>query len=214
MNILVIGTETSFLELKERIGSDHEFEFIIQFNESIDLEGYDLIFDFSISDNPEYYSFYGSLTNPLIFLNTITITLAELAYTFGQKNDRIFGFNGLPTFVNREVFEISSLRVDPNLSDFPFEYELVQDRIGMVTPRIVFMIINEAYFTVQEGTANKEAIDTGMKLGTNYPYGPFEWTNKIGIHHIFETLESLYEDTKDERYKIAPLLKQEYLMSS
>ena len=61
-------------------------------------------------------------------------------------------------------------------------------------------------------TASEEDIDLAMKLGTNYPYGPFEWARKIGIKHIYEILEALYEDTKDERYKISPLLKKEFLL--
>jgi 3-hydroxybutyryl-CoA dehydrogenase len=73
------------------------------------------------------------------------------------------------------------------------------------------MIINEAYYTVQEGTATRADIDLAMKLGTNYPYGPFEWCERIGLEHVYHLLEAVYDDTKDERYKIAPLLKKEYL---
>ena len=73
------------------------------------------------------------------------------------------------------------------------------------------MIINEAFYTLQEGTASPEDIDKGMKLGTNYPYGPFEWCERIGLAHVYELLEAMYEDTKEERYKICPLLKQQYL---
>ena len=43
------------------------------------------------------------------------------------------------------------------------------------------MIINEAYFTWEAGTSTKEEIDIAMKLGTGYPYGPFEWGEKIGL---------------------------------
>ncbi len=91
------------------------------------------------------------------------------------------------------------------------EFHLIEDRVGMVSPRVVCMIINEAYYTVQEGTASREDIDLGMKLGTAYPYGPFEWCEKIGVKNVYEVLEALYDDTKDERYKICPLLKKEYL---
>lgn len=83
----------------------------------------------------------------------------------------------------------------------------------MVTPRIVCMIINEAFYTVQEGTASKEDIDKSMKLGTNYPYGPFDWCSKIGIKNVFELLDAMYTDTREQRYKICPLLKTEYLES-
>jgi 3-hydroxybutyryl-CoA dehydrogenase len=75
------------------------------------------------------------------------------------------------------------------------------------------MIINEAFFTVQEGTASREDIDTGMKLGTAYPKGPFEWMNEVGIENVYLALEAIYNDTKDGRYKICPLLKKEYLQS-
>lgn len=91
------------------------------------------------------------------------------------------------------------------------DFLLVDDRIGLVTPRVICMIINEAYYTVQEGTASREDVDMAMKLGTNYPYGPFEWCNRIGIKHVYELIEALYDDTQDERYKICPLLKKEYL---
>ena len=57
--------------------------------------------------------------------------------------------------------------------------------------------------------ASKEDIDTGMKLGTNYPKGPFEWADEIGLKNIYQTLEAMYEDTKEGRYKICPLLKTE-----
>ena len=74
------------------------------------------------------------------------------------------------------------------------------------------MIINEACYTLQEGTATMSDIDISMKLGTNYPFGPFEWADKIGIKNVYEILENLYNDTKDERYKICPLLKTHYLL--
>ena len=73
------------------------------------------------------------------------------------------------------------------------------------------MIINEACYTLQEGTASIPDIDLGMKLGTSFPYGPFEWADRIGLEDIYTTLEAVYDDTKDERYKICPLLKTKYL---
>jgi 3-hydroxybutyryl-CoA dehydrogenase len=81
----------------------------------------------------------------------------------------------------------------------------------MVSPRVVCMIINEAFYTNAEGTASEKDIDLAMKLGTNYPLGPFEWAEKIGIENVYEVLEAVYEDTGDERYKINPQLKKKYL---
>lgn len=87
----------------------------------------------------------------------------------------------------------------------------VADRVGMITPRVICMIINEAYYTLQEGTASKADIDLGMQLGTNYPHGPFAWAERIGIREVRSLLEAMYNDTKDPRYKLCPLLKTESL---
>jgi 3-hydroxybutyryl-CoA dehydrogenase len=84
----------------------------------------------------------------------------------------------------------------------------------MITPRILFMIINEAFYTLQEGTASKEDIDIAMKLGTNYPFGPFEWCDKIGVEEVVSLLDRMYEDTHDERYKVCALMRTEMYSSS
>lgn len=97
------------------------------------------------------------------------------------------------------------------MNELGWNYEIVGDRVGMVTPRVIFMIINEACFALQEGTAGKEDIDRSMKLGTNYPKGPFEWADQIGIRDTYETLNAIFTDTGDERYKVCPLLKTKYL---
>ena len=71
------------------------------------------------------------------------------------------------------------------------------------------MIINEAYFAIGEDVSSKNEIDLAMKLGTNYPYGPFEWAKKIGLHNIYYLLKTL--SNNDNRYIPAKALKQEVL---
>ncbi|RYZ19701.1 MAG: hypothetical protein EOO16_19165 [Chitinophagaceae bacterium] len=78
---------------------------------------------------------------------------------------------------------------------------------GMVTPRVIAMIINEAYHALAEGVSSKEDINTAMKLGTNYPFGPFEWAARIGLKNVAELLLVLAET--NERYKPGALLLQE-----
>jgi 3-hydroxybutyryl-CoA dehydrogenase len=132
----------------------------------------------------------------------------------------LFGFNGLPTFLNRQTIEVSLLKKEDEdtlrktCAELQTDFLVVEDRVGLVTPRVICMIINEAYYTLLEGTASREDIDLAMKLGSNYPFGPFEWSQRIGIKHVYELLEALYDDTRDERYKICPLLKKEYLGTS
>jgi len=85
------------------------------------------------------------------------------------------------------------------------EFVCVEDRVGLVTPRVICMVINEAYYTLEEGTATRNDIDLAMKLGTNYPYDPFEWAKRIGIKNVIELLEAVYSDTQDDRYKVCSL---------
>jgi 3-hydroxybutyryl-CoA dehydrogenase len=78
----------------------------------------------------------------------------------------------------------------------------------MVMPRILCMLINEAAFALTENTASAEDIDTAMKLGTNYPLGPIEWADRIGVVNVVAILKSLNDDLREERYRIAPVLSQ------
>jgi 3-hydroxybutyryl-CoA dehydrogenase len=217
MGVLVFGNSQNFHEVREKLGAevliDHESDVLGYEN---NFKDYELILDFTFDEQPEIVELYGGLKNsPLILLNSVKTTLAEAFYIFvGGENVQIAGFNGLPGFVNRDLWEITSARPDLDLQvlkKLGINWEMVDDRVGMVAPRVISMIINEAYFTVQEGTADRESIDQAMKLGTGYPYGPFEWASRIGLENVYELLDALYQDTRDERYKIAPLLKKEYL---
>ena len=220
MNILVIGEVGNFQECKTRFGDLHTYTFETVHQEAEKHFGTsDLIFDFIVDEYPLEIELYKDKTNTVVFVNSAKISLAELS-NFAEHSIKaqIFGFNGLPTFLNRTFLEISVLepahenRLKEICDQLQTEYLLVDDRIGMVTPRVVCMVINEAYYTVQEGTASREDVDKAMKLGTNYPYGPFEWCRLIGIKHVYELLEALYEDTHDDRYKICALMKKEYLL--
>jgi 3-hydroxybutyryl-CoA dehydrogenase len=215
MKILVVGEQSNLEEVARKFGKENVYTRIPNLDPGSSLEPYDYIFDFVIDELPEHFEEYIFSAHPIIFINTVKVSLGELQYTYGKSIPNIYGFNGLPTFLERDVLEVCTLFdkeiVSKTLNGLKTDWVLVDDRVGMVTARIILMIINEAYYTVQEGTASMEDIDKGMKLGTNYPFGPFEWCKRIGLQHVYETLEAIYEDTKDERYKIAPLLKQEYL---
>ena len=219
MNILIIGQEHQVDELTLKFGNSHSY-MTTSDPDTLEIKRADVIFDFSVEESPENLEIYSDIIGLPVFVNSAKTSLAELAYMNGQVDCHLFGFNGLPTFVNREVLEVSLLKqiqkddLQAICKKLQTEFAIVDDRVGMVTPRIICMIINEAYYTVQEGTAGKEDIDLGMKLGTNYPYGPFEWAERIGVDNVYELLEAVYDDTKDERYKICSLLKKEYIQLS
>ena len=106
----------------------------------------------------------------------------------------------MPGFISNNKWEVSLYRkfetpeLDKLMKTLGIEYLHVEDRVGMIKPRIIFMIINEACYTLQEGTASIEDIDMGMKLGTNYPHGPFEWATIIGVKNVYALLNSLSKE--------------------
>ncbi len=89
-----------------------------------------------------------------------------------------------------------------------FETEVIQDIVGFVTPRIVAMLVNEAAFAVMENVASPHDIDNAMKLGVNYPYGPLEWADMIGLDLVVEILDALYDEYGQERYRACVLLRR------
>jgi 3-hydroxybutyryl-CoA dehydrogenase len=214
MKIGVLGSALRMQAWKEIATPDVPFS-ELQDNKS--HQEFDIFFDLDLDLNPARIKDYATNTHTLFMLSAVNIQLQSLlhCHEIRPSGQKFIGFNAIPGFLQREALEYCD----------PFKcmdrqkistctqwkaYEEVQSRVGMVTPRIVFMIINEAYFTLQEGTADKSSIDTAMKLGTNYPKGPFEWAATAGLDNVFNTLRAVYEDTKDERYKICPLLKTEY----
>jgi 3-hydroxybutyryl-CoA dehydrogenase len=76
-----------------------------------------------------------------------------------------------------------------------------------VAARILATIVNEAASAVADGVASPEAIDTAMRLGMNYPSGPLEWGERIGLSHVVHTLDALHGTVPDGRYRVIPLLR-------
>ena len=214
MNIYVIGSSHQAEEIKNKVNPDHNV-LLVDTYDATDTNSEDVVFDFTIDDSPDDLEPYSGLTNLVLFINSSRISLAELTIYVDYELPNLFGMAADTTFLERPVMEICShsrnrVDADATFAMAGLDAVLVDDRVGLVTPRIISMIINEAYYAVMDGTATREDVDTAMKLGTNYPMGPFLWAEKWGIAKVFELLEALYLDTKDERYKICPLMKQEY----
>jgi 3-hydroxybutyryl-CoA dehydrogenase len=220
MKILARGSKNRIKELKEKLENVSCEIVAIDDSDllSANVNNFDVIFDLKFDEKSNQLKYYAGLKDVPVFVCAVKQQLAKAVFDYGNKVDcLLFGINALPTFIHRNLLEVCLLKqeqlaqLENILKQLQWDFKLVNDRVGMVTPRILFMIINEACYTLQEGTASKEDIDTSMKLGTNYPFGPFEWANKIGIKHVYETLESIYLDTHDERYKVCPMLKTMYL---
>ncbi|MEM7039357.1 MAG: 3-hydroxyacyl-CoA dehydrogenase family protein [Bacteroidota bacterium] len=181
--------------------------------EGLEVGNYDVVFDLNLDDNPGNLDLYVDNEGQIVIGCAVKQTLAEMIFESAYDlNCEIFGMNALPTFIARPRLELSLYGEEDSLKalmgELGMEYEVVEDRVGMVSPRVVCMIINEACFVLQEGTAGVKAVDQAMKLGTNYPNGPFEWAEKIGLQNVYEVVAALKADTGEEKYKMAPLLKQ------
>lgn len=219
MNILVLADKNQELEFEQK-ATTLSLSNITYFNpneeSSIpDLQAYEMILDFRATHSEHSIHEYAKLSNRVIILNTIFDNVTSLNYSLQDSKSIFLGINGLTGFINLPISEFSLIKVEnidlvlKMFEKLNWSIKIVENRIGMVTPRVICMIINEAYYTLQEKTATAKDIDISMKLGTNYPFGPFEWVNKIGIENVYNLLINLYDDTKDERYKVSPLLKQE-----
>jgi 3-hydroxybutyryl-CoA dehydrogenase len=142
----------------------------------------------------------------LVVINSVVHTLAETDAAFVR-------FNGWLTFLQSPLVEAYSNKEDLKATAeaifqlFNKKMVWLADSAGFVTPKVVSMIINEAYFALSENVSTKEAIDTAMQLGTNYPYGPFEWSRRIGLKNIAALLNQL--SLSEKQYQPCKLLVQE-----
>ena len=78
---------------------------------------------------------------------------------------------------------------------------------AQIEARILAAIVNEAASAVADGVATSEAIDTAMRLGTNWPDGPLAWGERIGLAPVVHTLDALHAAVPDGRYRTVPLLR-------
>jgi 3-hydroxybutyryl-CoA dehydrogenase len=76
-----------------------------------------------------------------------------------------------------------------------------------IQARILAAIVNEAAHAAADGVATPVAIDTAMRLGTNWPEGPLAWGERIGLASVVHTLDALHALMPDGRYGVAPLLR-------
>jgi len=76
-----------------------------------------------------------------------------------------------------------------------------------IEARILAAIVNEAASAVADGVATPDAIDTAMRLGTNWPDGPLAWGERIGLSSVVHLLDGLHATVPDGRYRAVPLLR-------
>ncbi len=203
MNISIRATQQQKNELLQKGFNNIETIHWLTENEK-PLNAVDAFFDLTF--NNANIAANNFLEGTLVFANAVSCTCAEI----NKKN--YVRINAWPGFLNRSIIELSSS--DENykqqaikiFNSLNWQYVFIPDDYGFISARILAMIVNEAYYALQENVSTKEQIDIAMKLGTNYPYGPFEWSEEIGLEKIYLLLKKL--SANNNRYAIAGLLSE------
>ncbi len=190
MNILIVGDEEQIEEIKIEKATDEravffeqaipedvsDFEVILLLNEKVSLLGQQ------------------GLMGKYIIVNDVEGPLPTESTSF-----KIARFNGWRTFLKNRVWEATSTNEEEFKNIFALlnrEVLFVKDQPGLISARVISRIINEAFYALNEKVSSKEEIDLAMKNGTNYPYGPFEWGEKIGLKNVYDLLCKLSETDK------------------
>ncbi|MFR9790187.1 3-hydroxyacyl-CoA dehydrogenase [Streptomyces sp. MB22_4] len=80
------------------------------------------------------------------------------------------------------------------------DVSVIGDVPGMIVARTVARIIDLAHDAVSKGVATEEDVDTAMRLGVNYPLGPFEWDRRLGDEFAYDVLDAMHERDPSGRY--------------
>ncbi len=152
----------------------------------------------------------------ILATNTSSLPITEIAASTNRP-EQVIGMHFMnPVPVMKLVEVIRGLQtsdetyqtidsVAKDLKKTPVE---VNDYPGFVSNRVLMPMINEAIYTVYEGVASPEDIDTVMKLGTNHPMGPLTLADFIGLDTCLYIMEVLHEGFGDSKYRPCPLLRK------
>ena len=146
----------------------------------------------------------------------LTASTTEIA-SWSATPERVAGFGFLPPLADVQVLEVAPglqtgdaalAAAHALVTVLGKEGAVVADGAGLVSARILAPIINEAAFALMEGVASAQDIDTAVRLGVNYPHGPLEWADLIGIDLVYRILRALHDEQGDDRYRPCPLLRK------
>lgn len=207
MKIVVFAGEILKQELLQKpVNTGVEFIFIDSIEEMKNNTNANAFIDLEFDGTTERMNRLEKFLPKPVLINAVSQTLSE-------TNESFIRINAWPTFLQRHMCEVVAINEQSKINatnffnEIGWNFKFVPDIKGMISARIVAAIINEAYFTLQENVSTKEEIDIAMKLGTNYPFGPFEWSKKIGLKNVYDLLSALSKT--ESKYKVSDALANE-----
>lgn len=148
--------------------------------------------------------------------NTSTLSLTKISETTSRP-DRVIGMHFLNPVPKVPLVEIvkclhTSNETVKKVKDFanrigktPVE---VYEYPGFVTTRAIVPLLNEAMYILLEGVATAKDIDTAMRLGYNFQYGPLEMADMMGLDEVLAWMETLWKTLGEPRYRACPILRK------
>ncbi|MCM3566518.1 3-hydroxyacyl-CoA dehydrogenase [Neobacillus mesonae] len=151
----------------------------------------------------------------LFATNTSTMSPTEIA-SYGKRADRTIAMHFFNPVHKMPLVEIvrgletsdeTAETIKNAAQKMGKETVVINEFPGFVTSRISCLVGNEAFYMLQEGLGTPEDIDKAIKLGLNFPMGPFELVDLVGLDARLNNLRYLHEKL-GEKYRPAPLLEQ------
>lgn len=203
MQIVVLASKVQRAELNASPSAN-----LIWINDDKEFLQYpsaDVFIDLEYFNTEERNQVLLQLLPKTVIVNSVSETLSQLPPSFVR-------INGWPGFLGEIIEGTCPEEGHRRVADEAFlmlrrRLEWLPDEPGFVSARVICMIINEAFIALADGVSSKEDIDTAMKLGTAYPFGPFEWAEKIGLQNVVNLLLALA--AKQPHYQPSQLMVQE-----
>lgn len=167
-------------------------------------------------EKKKIYKIIGNIVNPecVILANTSCIPITRLGLYSGHP-ENVIGvhfMNPVPqkdfaeVIIGKKTSEATIKKIESLLESVNISFEAVRDSAGFVSNRLSHLFMNEAAFLVYEHIASPEQIDNIFKRGFSHQMGPLETADLIGIDTVVDSLQVLYKEYQDPKYRVCPLL--------